>query len=313
MQFRDAFSRIVSAAQRSQVLLMSKPAVLVTGASGHLGQRVLELLLGTPTIGRIIATTRKPDTLAAFAARGVEVRRVDFDDEASLAPAFAGADRALLISTDSVDGTNRRVVQHTAAIRAFERAGVAHVVYTSAPLAPTIGFIADHRATEAALAGSRLDHTILRNNFYLDLLLASLPAAIASGQVADARGDGAAGFVSREDCARAAAAALVEGATGRRTLEITGPALVTSRDVARVASELTGKSIQHVSIPVEALVQGMIAHGLPAPLAAAYAQIDTAIARGELAVQSDAVQRLTGTPPQSLKAFLTANRAALGG
>lgn len=291
---------------------MSNSVILVAGASGQLGRRVIELLLDTPGLGRIIATTRTPDALVALSASGVEVRRADFDDPASLGAAFSGAERALLVSTDAVDGTDRRIAQHTAAIRALERAGVGHVVYTSASVAPSIGFIADHRATEAALVESRMDHTILRNNLYLELLLGSLPAAIASGQLADARGAGASGFVSREDCARAAAAALVDGVTGRRTLEITGPSLVTSRDVALVASELVGRPIQHVSIPLEALVEGMIAHGVPAPLAGAYAQIDVAIARGEFAVESDAVERLTGKPPQGLRAFLAANRAALG-
>ena len=110
---------------------MSNSSVLVTGAAGQLGRRVLELLLEAPGAPTLIATTRRPDELAAFAARGVDVRRADFDEPAGLEAAFAGAGRALLISTDSIDRPGRRIEQHAAAIQALERAGARHVVYLS--------------------------------------------------------------------------------------------------------------------------------------------------------------------------------------
>jgi NAD(P)H dehydrogenase (quinone) len=292
---------------------MSNPTLLVSGAAGQLGRRVLELLLDAPGARTILATTRRPAALADLAARGVEVRLADFDAPADLPAAFAGAGRALLISTDALDRPGRRIEQHGAAIAALERAGVAHVVYTSAPVAPSLGQISDdHRGTEAALVRSTLDHTILRNQLYADFLLSSLAGAVATGQLADARGTGAAAWVTREDCARAAAAALLDGVTGRRTFDITGPALLSSPEVARLAAELTGRPVVHAPISIEAKVAGLVAHGVPAPLAQIYAAFDTAIARGELAVTSDAVHQLTGRPPQSLQAFLAANRAALG-
>src|SRR4051794_3587670 len=78
---------------------MSRLKLLVTGASGHLGKRVVRLLLASGTVS-LIATTRRPEALAAFAAQGVEVRKANFDDETGLEQAFMGADRVLLISTD---------------------------------------------------------------------------------------------------------------------------------------------------------------------------------------------------------------------
>jgi len=292
---------------------MSNPTLLVTGAAGHLGRRVLELLLAAPGARTLIATTRRPDELADLAARGVVVRRADFDDPASLDAAFAGADRALLISTDAVDRPGRRVVQHAAAIEALQRAGVAHVAYTSAPVAPSIGAISDdHQATEAALARSTLDYTILRNNLYAELLLGAAPAAIATGEFVDARGDGAAAWISREDCAQVAAAVLLGDATGRRVLDVTGPAQVPSREIARLLGEVAGRPVTHAPISIDARIAGMVAHGLPAPVAEIFAAFDTAIARGEFAATSDTVLRLTGRPAQSLQAFLAANRGALG-
>jgi NAD(P)H dehydrogenase (quinone) len=130
--------------------------LLVTGASGHLGRRVLELLLETQT-GQIIATTRTPEKLADFAQRGVIVRQADFDDPASLVTAFTGADRLLLISTDVIGVPGLRIQQHTNAVKAAEEAEVSHVVYTSLinpePGTP-IAIAPDHYETELALAQS---------------------------------------------------------------------------------------------------------------------------------------------------------------
>src|SRR5215471_19170757 len=107
-----------------------QPTLLVTGASGHMGRRVLELLLESHT-GPIVAATRTPDKLAEFSQRGVIVRHADFENAASLATAFAGVDRLLLISTDALDQSGRRLNQHRAAVKAAEEAGVQHIIYTS--------------------------------------------------------------------------------------------------------------------------------------------------------------------------------------
>jgi NAD(P)H dehydrogenase (quinone) len=293
---------------------MSQSPLLVTGAAGHLGRRVVELLLERG-VGPIIATTRRPEALADLAARGVEVRRADFDDGPGLARAFAGAKRALLVSTDSVDGTSRRLAQQQTAVRAFAAAGVAHVVYTSMvnPVGSPVGVAPDHAGTEAALASSPLDFTILRNNIYADMLLVWLPPALASGQLVDARAEGAVAYVTREDCAQVAAAALATATTGRHTLDVTGPGALTGAELATLASELVRRTVTHVSVPVAAVVEGLVQHGLPRPVAEIYASFDVGIARGDFAAVTDTVSRLTGRQPQSVRDFLAASRAALLG
>lgn len=291
----------------------NQPTLLVTGASGHLGRRVVELLLAA-NAGHVIATTRSPAKLADLAARGVEVRQADFDDPASLAVAFAGAERLLLISTDAVDGTDRRQVQHHNAIKAAEQAGVRHVLYTSL-IRPEPGNPAavapDHYATEQALATSSLDWTVLRNNIYTDLFVMSLPHAVASGQIVAAAANGGAGFVTREDCARAAAAALAAPGAGRTTLDITGPAIVTYAELAQILSAVAERPIAYVPLSPDAMVAGMVAAGLPEGVARLLVSFDVAVAEGALAVASSAVADLTGKAPQSVGEFLAAHRQAL--
>jgi NAD(P)H dehydrogenase (quinone) len=291
------------------------PRLLVTGASGHLGRRVLELLLasGTPA-SSVIATTRTPDGLAALAARGVEVRAASFDESSSLGAAFRGAERALIISTDAVDVPGRRIAQQRAAIRAAREAGVRHVVYTSLtnPGPESLVSIApDHHATEVTIAELFPSHAILRNNLYTDYLLGSLPHAVRAGRIANSFGDGGVSYVTRDDCARAAAAALASDFEGRAVHDITGPRVVTQAELAAIVSELCGRPVTYQALDAEASRRGLAQAGLPEPIAALLVSFERSGAGGQLAVASDAVSRLTGAPPVSVRDFLAQHRAAL--
>jgi NAD(P)H dehydrogenase (quinone) len=292
--------------------------LFVTGASGQLGRRVLAHLLDTHQVtpARIVAGTRHPERLAEEAERGVIVRRTDFDDEAGLAAAFAGAARVLIISTDKVEVPGARLRQHRAAVTAAGRAGVKHAVYTSMmrpePGSP-IPFAPDHYGTEQALASSPLTWTLLRNCWYTDFLLFSLPAAIASGQLHTASGDAGVAYVTREDCARACAAALASESTTNETLDITGPDAVSHAELARIVSELTRKTVTCVPVTVDQLRAGLSAAGLPPPLVELTVAIDINTRAGNVAKVSDTVRKLTGKPPQSVRDFLAAHAAALKG
>ncbi len=288
-----------------------QPVLLVTGASGHLGRRVIELLLEARA-GTIIAATRTPEKLADFSAQGVLVRQADFNDPASLSEAFAGVDRLLLISTDVLGEPGLRLRQHRAAIKAAQEAGVSHVVYTSlvgpGPDSPVL-FAPDHYGTETALADSTLDWTVLRNNIYAEILLGSLGQAMQTGQLFSAAAQGKTAYVTREDCARAAAAALTSSFNGRRTLDITGPEALSQADLAALATQIAGKPITYIPLELEQLIQGMVGAGLPQPIAETYASIDTAMAQGQFDVVSKGVEELTGTKPASVIEFLTAQLA----
>jgi NAD(P)H dehydrogenase (quinone) len=291
----------------------SKPTLLVSGASGQLGKRVVELLLDAQA-GKVIATTRTPDKLAALAARGAEVRKADFKDPASLRAAFAGAERMLLVSTGDLFPPGLRLGQHRAAVAAAVDSGVRHILYTSGPAPYPIaggGLIDDHFWTEQAIFASPLEWTILRHQIYMDTLLMSVPQAAASGQLSSSMGNGASNYVTREDCARADAAALASDFSGRRILDITGPKPVTQDEVAALASELTGRPIKHVNLTLEAQRAGMSAAGLPPFLVDALQRFQIAASQGFHAISTSAVSDLTGRAPQSVRDFLTAHRATL--
>lgn len=292
-----------------------KPTLLVTGASGQLGRQAVEFLLESYQ-GTIIAASRTPEKLSEFSQRGVSVRYADFEDTASLAQAFAGVERLLLISTDAVDVPGRRINQQRNAIKAAEEAGVSHVVYTSImnPGPDSPAFVApDHRATEEALAATAIGWTVLRENIYTDIAFLSLPQATQMGKLFNAIGDGKAAYITRQDCARAAAAALASSFNGRRTLDITGPDAISQYDLAAIVSQLSGREIEYVPLDLETLVQNMVAAGLPRPVAEGFASFDAAIAQGKFSQVSKAVEELTGRQPTSVADFLAAHRDALLG
>ncbi len=288
-------------------------SLLVTGAAGQLGRRVVELLLEAKA-GSVIAGTRSPDKCDDLRKRGAIVRKVDFDEPQTLSDAVAGADRVLLVSTDSME-PGKRGQQHARAIGALARAGVKHVVYTSlarAEAGSPVLLAGDHIATEKALAESGLGHTILRNNLYTDLLMMSLPKAVAMGRLFAAAATGGAAYVTREDCARAAATALSGTFEGKRTLELTGPSVVTYTDLAKLASELSGKRVDYVPIEPDALASAMMSQGgMPEAVAKLWASFDAGIARGFFGPASTAFSGLTGQAPTSVVEFLSGHRQAL--
>ena len=288
----------------------TQPTLLVTGASGHLGRRVVEYLLDTGA-GPVIATTRNPDQIADLADRGVTVRRADHADPATLPAAFAGADRLLLISGSDLVA---RLDQHRAAIDAAIAAGVSHIAYASvtAPRPdPENPLFDSHYWTEQALAASPIGWTALRNCIYTDMILMSLPRALETGQLFSATNGMGRNYVTRDDCARTAAAALADGFDGRRILDVTGPAPVTQDEIAAMASALSERPVAHLALSPEALAEGLAGAGVPPAAVAGLVGFDLDAAQGYHAITTPTVAAMTGVQPTTVSTFLAANRQVL--
>ncbi|MBB4006082.1 SDR family oxidoreductase [Allorhizobium taibaishanense] len=288
--------------------------ILITGASGHLGKLVIEHLLQSQHVAasEIVAGSRKPEALTELAAKGIETRRVDFTDPASLPAAFAGIDRLLIISTDAIGS---RVEPQKAAIAAAVSAKVGRIFYTSMPKPDTskILFAPEHQATEQAIKDSGLAYTIFRNNWYMENLFMALPSALASGQWYQASGAGKTAYIARADIARAMAAGLAKPVADSVIYTLNGEHAYSNPEIAALAAKVTGKPLTVVDITDEQLVQGMISAGVPAAVAPAFASVDAAVRAGDLDIVSDDARKLAGQPLMTLEAFLDASKAVLLG
>ena len=299
---------------------------IVTGASGAFGKMVAELLLARMPPEELILVTRKPGSLAHLAARGVTVRHGDFDRRDSLDAAFAGGDRMLLISTLDVGERRRR--QHTTAVGAAIAAGVQHIAYTSSvgihPRSPAF-VVADHLHTEELLRRGGVAYTILRDSQYAEVVANMMaPLALATGKWVSSAGEGCMAFVSKKDCAAAAAAVLTTPGHEGAVYEITGPELLSFRDAAALASEISGRPIEYVVVSHEEKQASFDAMGIPrryvegmtheqsGPWASEeMMSYERALGEGYFAVCSHHVELITGRPASSLRDVFLANRGAL--
>jgi NAD(P)H dehydrogenase (quinone) len=288
--------------------------VIVTGASGQLGRLAAEQLLDRLSPAEVILVTRRPHALADFAERGVEVRRGDFDEPASLAEAFAGGDRLLLISTMAMGS---RFEQHQSALDAAAAAGVERVAYTSItnplPNHPTGDVVEDHRKTEELLQRGDLSWTVLRNAAYAELQVPLGAIAVTYGKLVTNAGAGRIAPISRNDCAAAAATALTSDGHEGQTYEITGPEALSQVDIARLITEVTGRPVDVIESRDRKLLWGLTRLGTPKPVARAIVQLGVATREGCFDVVDPAFQTLVGRPPRSLREILVEHRGELAG
>ena len=271
----------------------------VTGASGHLGRLVAAGLTAAAGPGEVVLITRSPDAVAA--QPGTTVRLGDFARPETLDHAFAGIETLLLISTDTV---GVRLEQQRAAIAAAARAGVGRVLYTSVPnpVAGNPAFVVpDHAGTEAALRESGMAWTALRNNLYAHMQLPGMQRAAATGRLVTNQGQGRAAYVTREDCAAAAVAAMLAGGDGNQAYDVTGPEALGAADLAALAGDL----VEVVPVTDDEYVDGLIAANLPEPLARGLASFGAGIREGYFSDVTKVVQDLTGRPATSLGTLLT--------
>ena len=295
---RDALELVAAAALlgTGAARAAGEERIIISGASGQLGgAAVRELLARGFPARQLILVSRTPQTLAEYAQLGAATRFGDFAKPESLPAAYAGGTRMLLISIGL--GAGPRPVAQGHAIDAAKAAGVKQIAYTSwlgISKGDTQGIAVDHVATEALLRDSGVAYTFLRNSLYMEILLPQVAKMVATGRAVIPPDEIRLGYVSRGDCAAAAAAVLATAGHDNRIYDITGPALIGVGEIAAAASAATGKAIA----PVPADPKAPPARGYGGP---------------SIAFTSTAVADLTGRPATTIAAFLAANRAQLPG
>lgn len=283
-------------------------SIVITGATGKLGQLVIDALLerGVPA-SDITAVGRSAEKLGDVAARGVGIAIADYKNPVSLDAAFAGATKVLLISSNDFDD---RAGQHRNVIEAAKRADVEQLVYTSGPKAATssVLLLADHATTEIIIAESGIPSTILRNGWYVENYTQQLPTYLEHGMLGSA-GDGKVSLAPRSDFAEAAAIVVTTDGHVGKVYELGGES-VTLSDLAALFSHATGSSISYVDVPQDAYANILSMAGMPEPLPQIFSDVDRGILAGELHVQSNDLEALLGRPATPVAVAIAKELAA---
>jgi NAD(P)H dehydrogenase (quinone) len=273
--------------------------ITVTAATGSLGRLVVEDLLqrGVPA-DQIVAAVRNPDKATDLADRGVQVREADYSRPETLAPAFAGTDRLLLVSGSEV---GQRLAQHTNVVRAALDAEVELIAYTSILRADTNStkLAEEHRTTEAMIRESGLPFVFLRNGWYIENTTDNLATAFQFGTIAGSAGDGRISGATRADFAAAAAVVLTSAGHDGNVYELGGTPYTMTELAAEVTTQ-SGKPVTYQDLPADAYTQVLLGAGLPAPFADLLVDSDLGIAGGELFTTSTDLERLIGRPSTPL-------------
>lgn len=279
--------------------------IVVTGATGQLGRLVIQSLLTKLPAAQIVAAVRQPERAADLAELGVQVRQADYTKPATLDAAFQGAEKVLLISSSEV---GQRTTQHKNVIDAAKRAGVSLLAYTSllhANRSP-LGLAAEHQATEALLKESGVPHVLLRNGWYTENYLTSIPPALQHGAYIGSAGEGRIASAARADYAEAAAAVLTLAGQAGKVYELAGDESYTLAEFAAELSKQAGQSIPYVNLPEADFKAALVGAGLPDALAGLLADSDTGAANGGLFDDQRQLSRLIGRPTTALAALIKA-------
>lgn len=278
--------------------------LLVTGATGKLGAKVVETLLETVPAEQLAVSVRNPEKAQSLKDRGVDVRHGNFDEPETLEKAFEGIDRLLIISTDGDNET--RIPQHAHAVAAAQQAGVSFIAYTSVVnalesknfLAPT------HRATERAIQETGIPYAFLRNNWYLENEASSIQSVLAGAPWLTSAQNGKVGWAPQQDYAAAAAAVLTQDGHENAVYELSGN-LLSQEEFAAVLGEVLGKEVPVQQVDDTAYAEIMVGAGLPEFLIPMLVGVQQGIREDTLNVESQGFEKLLGRPVTPLKEGLT--------
>lgn len=267
--------------------------IAITGATGQLGQLVIQSLVKLIPAENIVALVRNLDKAQSLQQHDIELRQFDYDQPQTLVPALQGIDKLLLISANEI---GRRTPQHKAVIDAAVTANVPYIAYTSLLNAThnPLGLAQEHRETEALILASGLSYTLLRNNWYNENYLANVQHSAETGILYGSAQNGKISSASRLDYAEAAAIVLSSSGHENKIYELAGSTSFTLADLASYIGEASGKSVQYQNISADDYTHALTTAGLASELVSVIVDADVQTARGAMFSDRPDLEQLLG-------------------
>jgi NAD(P)H dehydrogenase (quinone) len=211
-----------------------------------------------------------------------------------LTDSLAGVDRLLFISSQP-GGAVARLTQHQNVVKAAQTAGVALIAYTSFPHVETAKspLSSDHQATEALIKETGIQHTFLRNNWYLENEMSFIQGGQQNQPFVYSAGQGRVGWALERYYAQAAAQVILLDEP-RPVYEFAGESR-TYADLATAVHQVTGHDFPVKSVSDAAYTQGLQQAGIDAQTATVITSLQTLIRDGDLAETTDDLATVLGT------------------
>jgi len=280
--------------------------ILITGATGHLGSKVMETLLKHLPSSEIAALVRDENKAADLKERGIKICIGDYDNTASLANAMEGITKVLLVSGG---GGDNGLQQHKNVIDAAKNAGVNTLAYTSRCMKDRYSLANDlmkrHFETEDYILSSGLNYIFFRNILYIDAMVALLGKnVLESGMISLPAGQGKASYALRADQAEAIGIVLAKDDLMNHIYDFTNTGTYSFDEVAETLTELSGNTIVYTPTHPDDYVRSVTAAGTPKFVADMFAAFAIDIKNGQESTVSTDLEMILGRKPTSLKAGL---------
>jgi NAD(P)H dehydrogenase (quinone) len=280
---------------------MSK--ILVTGATGMLGRKVIKHLLKRISANQIVALVRDAEKGIDLSEKGVEVRVADYFNYDALLKAFEGVEKVLLIGSHSFTD---RFTQHYNIITAARQAGVKHVVYNSIMrknrLFPDISD--SDIFSEQTLKASGLTYTILRQTPFAEVLHFYYGFTPYEKGFRLTKGNGKMAPVTRDDLAEAEAVVLMTEGHENKSYDLTGSEAISFADIAKILEDVKGLPVPYEVISDEEYKEMRIGEGIPPFMSEfAFNWVDF-INSGEYDGSPEVIEQLLGRKTMTLRAYL---------
>ena len=281
--------------------------ILITGATGKLGRKVIETLLSKNIpADQIAALVRDENKAAGLIQKGIDIRLGDYDNKPSLDKAMKGIDKVLLVSGLDM---NKLVEQHRNVVDAAKKAGATCLSYTSNCLRDRNTLVnkimITHFETEDYIMASGLNYVIFRNVLYMDsMAMYMLGKDFMENGIRLPAGDGSVSYALRSDEAEAIGNVLAGDNCSNRIFNFTNSKAYSFDDVAKALSELSGKQVTYTPVDMETYKNKMKVQGMPEHAIEAMAPFMTDIRNGQGSTVSTDLEDALGHKPADLKTGL---------
>lgn len=276
---------------------------VITGATGHLGEKVTEELLGLVPKEQVTLGVRSPEKASVFREQNINIEKMDYYSFEEQVAAFYDADVVLYIPSIT-HPAEQRIKEFQTSVEAAEQAGVKQFMF--------IGFTADHWNNPfhmspffgyavRRIAISQMAGTIIRNGVYADPLIPYTEELVRTKRLPYPAGRGAISFISRRDLAKAIAAAAAAPGRHEGVYTLTGTQAYTMDELCELLSNITGERIRYEPMEVQEFAR---TYDDGSGFGSVNASLYEAASMGLMGEVTSDVERLTGKPPEMLRSYL---------